>query len=140
MKTVKEIMSTDCITVELTDTLYETAVKMRKYNIGFIPVVEGTKLVGVITDRDLVIRGYADRRNESTTVKEIVSKDVRSISPQSTVEEAAKIMAKEQIRRLPVVEHGDLLGIVAIADMAIRKNFENEAGDALSQISEPSRV
>ena len=66
---------------------------------------------------------------------QVITKDIETISPDTSVEEAAKLMAKDQIRRLPVVENGELVGIVAIGDLAVRGNFEDEAGEALSQIS-----
>ncbi|MFC5453140.1 CBS domain-containing protein [Paenibacillus aestuarii] len=134
-RTVKQIMATDCVTVTLQDNVYEIALKMKQHDIGFIPVVDGKKLVGVVTDRDLVIRGYAEKKSGSTAVAEVISKDITSIDANTTVEEAAKIMAKDQIRRLPVVENGNLVGVVAIGDLAVRGKFEDEAGEALSVIS-----
>lgn len=136
MKTVKEIMSTDIETVTLKDNVYEIAVKMKNKDIGFVPVVEGKKLIGAVTDRDLVIRGYAEKREGSASVEQVMSKDIETVTPDTTVDEAAKIMAKNQIRRLPVVENGNLVGVVAIGDLAVRDKFENEAGEALSKISE----
>jgi CBS domain-containing protein len=135
MKTVKEIMSKDCVTVTLKDNVYEIAVKMKEHDIGFIPVVDGKKLIGVVTDRDLVIRGFADKKEGSTEVRQVISEKTVTVSPDTTVDEAAQIMAREQIRRLPVVENGELIGIVAIGDLAVRDKFENEAGEALSKIS-----
>jgi CBS domain-containing protein len=140
MKTVKEIMSKDCVTVSLQDNVFEIAVKMKENDIGFIPVVEGKKLIGVVTDRDLVIRGYAEKREGSAAVQQVISKNITSIPSNTTVDEAAKIMAKEQVRRLPVVDNGELVGVVAIGDLAVRDKFENEAGDALSKISEPDKA
>jgi CBS domain-containing protein len=139
MKTVKEIMSKDCITVTLQDNVYEIAVKMKQNNIGFIPVVEGKKLIGVVTDRDLVVRGYAEKREGSTAVKHVISQSITSIPSSTTVDEAAQIMAKDQVRRLPVVDNGELVGIVAIGDLAVRNNYENEAGQALGKISESNK-
>lgn len=136
---LREIMTTDCSTVTLKDNVYEAAVKMKQEDTGFIPVVEGRKLIGVLTDRDLVIRGFAEKREGSTAIKEVMSDRVVSVPPETTVDEAAKIMAKEQIRRLPVVENGDLVGIVSIGDLAVRDKFEDEAGEALSQISEQDK-
>jgi CBS domain-containing protein len=98
--------------------------------------VEGKKLIGVVTDRDLVIRGLAEKREGSAAVKQVMSDEVQSIDGSTTIDEAAKLMAKQQIRRLPVVEKGELVGIVAIGDLAVRDKFEDEAGQALSQISE----
>jgi CBS domain-containing protein len=134
-KTVKEIMETDCVTVSLQDNIYEIALKMKQHDIGFIPVVEGKKLIGVVTDRDLVIRGYAEKNSGSAPVKDVMTDNTTSIKPDTPVDEAAKMMAREQIRRLPVVENGELVGIVAIGDLAVRGKFEDEAGEALSQIS-----
>lgn len=138
-RTLREIMTTDCSTVTLKDNVYEVAVKMKKEDTGFIPVVEGRKLIGVITDRDLVLRGYAEKREGSASVEQVMSDRVVSVSPDTTVDEAAKLMAKEQIRRLPVVENGELAGIVSIGDLAVRDHFEDEAGEALSQISEKNK-
>jgi CBS domain-containing protein len=138
MKTLKEIMTKNVVTVTKQDNIYEIAVKMKENDTGFIPVVEGTKLIGVVTDRDLVIRGYADRHSGSTAVEEVMTKSPVTASAETTVDEAAKIMASRQIRRLPIVENGDLIGVVAIGDMAVRHNFEEEAGKALSEISEPT--
>lgn len=138
-KQLREIMTTDCSTVTLQDNVYEAAVKMKQEDTGFIPVVDGKKLIGVLTDRDLVIRGYAEKREGSAAIKQVMSNKVVSVSPDTTVDEAAKVMAKEQIRRLPVVENGDLVGIVSIGDLAVRDIFENEAGEALSQISEQDK-
>jgi CBS domain-containing protein len=137
MKTVKEIMTKDCVTVTLQDNMYEIAVKMKEHGIGFIPVVEGKKLIGVVTDRDLVVRGLAEKREGSTAVEKVISKNITSIPSNTTVDEAAQIMAKDQVRRLPVVDNGELVGIVAIGDLAVRDKFENEAGEALSKISKP---
>jgi CBS domain-containing protein len=139
MRTVKEIMTKDCITVTMQDNVYEIAVKMKEHDIGFIPVVEGKKLIGVVTDRDLVVRGLADKREGSTAVEKVISKNITSIPSNTTVDEAAQIMAKDQVRRLPVVDNGELVGIVAIGDLAVRDKFENEAGEALSKISEPDK-
>lgn len=136
MRTIQDIMSTDCVTVSPQDNIYEIAVKMKQNDIGFIPVVEGRKLIGVVTDRDLVIRGYAEKHSGSTAVEEVISKDVTTVEPGTSVDEAAKLMARQKIRRLPVVSNGELVGVVAIADMAVREIFVNEAGEALSEISE----
>jgi CBS domain-containing protein len=139
MKTIKEIMTKDCITVTLQDNVYEIAVKMKEHNIGFIPVVDGKKLIGVVTDRDLVVRGYADKREGSTAVKHVISQEITSISPNTTVDEAARIMANDKVRRLPVVDNGELVGVIAIGDLAVRDTYENEAGEALGRISEKDK-
>ena len=138
-KLLREIMTTDCVTASMQDTLFDVAVKMKTHDIGIIPVVDGNKLEGVVTDRDLAIRGYALKKDSTETVDQVMSREVTTAEPTMTVDEAAKLMATKKIRRLPVVENGNLVGIVAIGDMAVREIHENEASHALSGISEPTK-
>ncbi|WP_174806537.1 CBS domain-containing protein [Paenibacillus glycanilyticus] len=135
-KMIKEVMSSPCITATLLDNVYELAVLMKKHDIGFIPIVDGSKLIGAVTDRDLVVRGYADKHSGSTAVEKVMTTDLLTIAPDTTMEEAADLMAKHKIRRLPVVENGQLVGVVAIGDLAVRDAFIHEAGAALNEISE----
>lgn len=136
-RTLREIMTDNLATVTLLDNVYEVAVKMRDWNVGVIPVVnEQTDVIGVITDRDIVIRGLAEKHQGSSKVEDVMSKDVVLGTPEMTVDAAAKLMAQHQIRRLPVVDNGKLVGIVAIGDMAIRNILQDEAGEALAEISE----
>ncbi|MFB5677595.1 CBS domain-containing protein [Paenibacillus terreus] len=138
MKTIQDVMTKDCVTVSPQDPLHEAAMKMRQNDTGFIPVIEqgSRKLVGVLTDRDLTVRGYANNHPGTTPVDQVMSKDIRTISPEKDVHEAAHIMADELIRRLPVVENGNLVGVVSIGDLAVRDIFVDNAGEALSRISE----
>lgn len=122
MKQVKELMAKDCLTVTPENNIYEVAVLMAKNEIGFIPVVdeqEQTKLVGVVTDRDLVRRGYAAKHPGSTAVKEVMSEQVVTTTPNESIDEAADLMAHYQIRRLPVVDQGKLVGVVALGDLSL---------------------
>jgi CBS domain-containing protein len=134
---IKDIMTSDCVTVSLTDNIYEVSVKMKNHNIGFMPVVQNKQIVGVITDRDLVIRGYAEKHSGSEAVEEVMTKQLHTVSKDTSIDEAARIMADQQIRRLPVVENGELQGVVAIGDLAVRVKYADEASQALSQISQP---
>ncbi|AIQ17810.1 MULTISPECIES: CBS domain-containing protein [Paenibacillus] len=139
MKTVKEVMTTHTATVTLLDNVYEVAVKMRDYDTGFVPVVDsndGETLIGVITDRDLVLRGYADKHSGSTSVETVMSKEVITVSESASVDEAAELMASAQVRRLPVVQGKKLIGIVSLGDLAVKRIFADEAGEALSEISQ----
>jgi CBS domain-containing protein len=132
-------MTTQPAAVTLQDNIYEVAVKMRDFDTGFIPVVDsetGRKLIGVITDRDLVLRGYADKHSGSTSVETVMSKPVTSIAENASVDEAAEIMASGQIRRLPVTRDNELIGIVSLGDLAVKRIFADEAGEALSDISQ----
>ncbi|WP_200905917.1 CBS domain-containing protein [Paenibacillus sp. IHB B 3415] len=139
MKTVKEVMTANPASVTLLDNIYEVAVKMRDYGTGFIPVVDsadGATLLGVITDRDLVLRGYADKHPGSTAVETVMSREVISISETASVDEAAELMASGQIRRIPVIRDKKLIGIVSLGDLAVKRIYADEAAEALSGISQ----
>ena len=137
MPKIRDLMTRDVITVSLKDNVYEIAVKMRDNDIGFIPVVEGKQAIGCVTDRDLVIRGYAEKHSGSTSVETVMTKPCVKVSPDITAEEAARIMAEKKIRRLVVEENGQLVGVVAIGDLAVRDKLRHESGEALGEISEP---
>ncbi|MNI25436.1 Hypoxic response protein 1 [compost metagenome] len=138
MKKVNEIMTREVVTVTPKDNVYEVAVKMKQHDTGFIPVVEegSDRLVGVITDRDLVVRGIAEKHPNSAAVENVMTTGIRTASLDTSVDEAAELMADQQIRRLPVTDGDRLIGIVSIGDLATRNIFADNAGEALSQISE----
>jgi len=140
MKQVRDLMTTDCKTVTLQDNIFEAAQIMAQNDCGFVPVVEvenPRKLIGVVTDRDLAVRGYAKKHSGSTSISEVMSDNqIISCSPDTDVHQAADLMAEHQVRRLPVVENGQLVGIIAIGDLATEQININEAGEALSEISE----
>jgi CBS domain-containing protein len=133
---IQEAMTSNPTTVEPTTTAQEAARTMKSEDVGSLPIVEGDKLVGVITDRDLAIRIIAEGKGIDTTVAEIASKDVVTIDPQQSVEEAARLMANNQVRRLPVVEEdGKLVGILAQADIA-QAGHDSLTGETVQQISQ----
>ena len=137
---VNQFMTKDVRTVTPDSTVQEAARIMADCNCGAVPVVQGDKVVGMITDRDIVLRSVTKGGDPRTDkVSTCMTSDVVSVTPDTDAHEAANLMANRQIRRLPVVENGRLCGIVALGDMATVNIHVNEAGDALSQISEPSR-
>lgn len=136
MEKVGEIMTENVETCSILDNMYEVAVKMKELNVGAIPVVDEGKLVGIITDRDIVVRGTAEKHPGSTKVEDIMTKELYTISPETTTKEAARLMAEHQIRRLPVVDGNKLLGIVSLGDFAVREMTDDQAKGALSEISE----
>ncbi|SDY77119.1 CBS domain-containing protein [Evansella caseinilytica] len=136
MKKLRDIMTTDVEICKPEDNVFEAAVKMKEHDCGAIPICEGKQLMGMITDRDIVIRGVAEKRPNSTQVTEIMTERLLTAEPDMTVDEAAKIMADKQIRRLPVVENNQLVGIVALGDLAVHRTTDEIAGYALSEISE----
>lgn len=135
---VSEVMTTELETVQMNSTLEEAASIMKVENVGAIPVVdEDDDLVGIITDRDIVVRCVAEGKDPADTyVEEVFSHELETIEPDVDVEEAARLMADKQIRRLPVCEDGELVGMISIGDLAV-KAFQLEAsGAALREISQ----
>jgi CBS domain-containing protein len=133
---IRDIMTDQVECCSLLDNVFEVAVKMKELNVGAIPIVDKDRLVGMITDRDIVVRGVAEKHPGSTKVEDIMSSKLVTITAEATTNEAANLMAEHQIRRLPVVEGGKLIGIVSLGDFAIRKMTDDQAKEALSEISE----
>ena len=133
MGIVKDIMSKEIECCSLLDNMYEVAVKMKELNVGAIPIVDEKKLVGMITDRDIVIRGVAEKNPGSTKVEKIMSDQLVTVTSDITTKQAANLMAEHQIRRLPVVEGENLIGIVSLGDFATHQLTDELAGDALSK-------
>ncbi|WP_066066417.1 CBS domain-containing protein [Neobacillus soli] len=136
MEKIRDIMTDKVESCTLLDNVFEVALKMKELNVGAIPIIDKDKLVGMITDRDIVIRGVAEKHPGSSKVEDIMSHDLITVSPDTTSKEAAKLMAEHQIRRLPVVENGELIGIVSLGDFAIRELTDDQAKEALTEISE----
>jgi len=135
-ESVRDLMTESPRSLENGSTVMEAARLMRDEDAGLIPVVEGKKLVGTVTDRDIAIRVVAEGKSpESMTVGEIASRELVTIDPQQELNEALRLMARHQIRRLPVVEEdGRLVGIVAQADIA-RNASDTQTGDLVEDIS-----
>ena len=135
-KSIQEAMTPNPTTVEPKTTVQEAARSMKSEDVGSLPIVDGDKLVGVITDRDLAIRVVAEGRGTDTTVGEIASKDVVTVDPQQSIDDATRLMAEHQVRRLPVVEEdGRLVGILAQADVA-QTGHDALTGETVQQISQ----
>jgi CBS domain-containing protein len=137
MDKIRDIMTDDVECCMLLDNVFEVATKMKEWNVGAIPITDGEKLVGMITDRDIVVRGVAEKHPGSTKVEDIMSEQLVTVTPDTDTKEAARLMAEHQIRRLPVVEGERLVGIVALGDFAVNDLTDDQAKKALSEISEP---
>ncbi len=136
MASIKDLMTTNPTTCPPSATVVEVARVMKQEDVGSVPVVEGDRLVGMVTDRDIVIRVIADGKDvESTTVSDIVSSDVVTVDPDTSIDQALDLMSENQVRRLPVVEDGRLVGIVAVADVA-RAADEEKTGEVVQDISQ----
>jgi CBS domain-containing protein len=135
----RDIMTSNVRTATRENTLQDVAVMMRDGDMGSVPVVEDGKLVGIVTDRDIVVRSVADGRNASTSVIEAMTTDIFSVKPDDFVFEAIRLMGDKQVRRVPVVdETGTLAGIIAMADIALEMEDEKEIAETLEEISSGS--
>lgn len=136
---VKEIMTREVVSLNSNDTVQRAAQMMKDSNVGSVPVCDGGRVIGVITDRDISVRSVAGGNNmQNQTVRDIMSTNPVVGTPEMDIKEATRIMSQRQIRRLPIVENKNLVGIVALGDMAVEPNLQDEAEGALSNISEPS--
>jgi CBS domain-containing protein len=134
-KSIRELMSSNPRTVSSDSTVGEAARVMRDEDVGLVPVVDGDRLVGTITDRDITVRVVAEQKDpQSTQVRGVASTDLVTIEPQQDLDEALRLMAQHQVRRLPVVEQGRLVGIVAQADVA-RQGSDSQTGELVEEIS-----
>lgn len=137
MTQIKDVMTPNPASCDPQATVVEAAKVMAREDVGPIPVVEGDRLVGLVTDRDLVVRVLAEGRDpEGTTVGEVASTDVVAVSPDDDLDQALRLLAEKQVRRLPVVEGERLVGIVAQADVA-RHGQDSKTGEVVQQISSP---
>ena len=135
-KSIRDVMTQNPRTVDSDSPVVEAARLMKEEDVGSIPVMEGPHLMGMLTDRDITIRIVAERRDpQTTTAGEIASHDLATIDPDQSLDDALRIMAQYQVRRVPVVaEDGKLIGIVAQADAA-REASEKKVGETLEAIS-----
>ncbi|MFA9397492.1 MAG: CBS domain-containing protein [Clostridiaceae bacterium] len=135
---VKDIMTKDVMSVNPEESIKNVAELMYKYNIGSVPVCEGEKIIGIITDRDITLRSVSKGENNTKQkVREIMSSNPIYAEPEMDLSEASRMMSERQIRRLPIVSNDNLVGIVSLGDMAVEPNLANNAGEALSDISLP---
>jgi len=132
---IKEIMTRDVRACEPNATVADAAKVMAQEDVGPVPIVEDGRLVGIVTDRDIVVRVVAEGRDpNATAVKEIASTDLVTVSPDDDLDEALNLLAERQVRRLPVVEGDRLVGIVAQADIA-RLGKDKKTGEVVEEIS-----
>jgi CBS domain-containing protein len=131
---IRDVMTANPRTVSPGDPIQNAARIMRDEDTGAVPVVENGRPVGIVTDRDIVVRAVADGEL-NRPVRDIVSGEVITVRPEMSTREAAQLMSDHQVRRLPVVENDRLVGIVSIGDLAVKESNERRVGDALEEIS-----
>ncbi|MDP3173317.1 MAG: CBS domain-containing protein [Phenylobacterium sp.] len=131
-------MSQDVVSTTPEESIEQVARQMAERDVGSLPVLDGGRLIGMVTDRDIVVRGLAQGLYADAKVQDVMTADVESVFESDDVEDVHDRMSAAQIRRLPVVtEDGELVGIVALADLA-RLDTDEESGATLEEISEPS--
>jgi CBS domain-containing protein len=137
-KSVRDVMTPSVRTVSPTQSLVEAAEVMKGEDVGSVPVVEEGRLTGILTDRDIVTRAVAERRDpQSVRVNEVASRELVTVEPEQDLDEALALMARHQVRRLPVVEEGQLVGMLAQADVALEAK-EKQVGETVEEISKPT--
>ena len=136
---LRDVMASPVIRIHPDESVAVAARTLERYNIGILPVCGADgRLCGLVTDRDLVTRCVASGRSPvNTTVREVMTSKIIAAGPEMDAAQAAGIMGREQVRRLPVVENGRLCGMVSLGDLSRQQESSLEAGGALSDISSP---
>ena len=135
---IKELMTKSVATLNENDTVEQAAHLMKEHNIGSVPVCQGEKVIGIITDRDIALRSVAEGENfKSQNVRNIMTSNPVLGYPEMDVKDAARVMSERQIRRLPIVDNNNLVGMVSLGDIAVENNLSDNAESALQNISEP---
>ena len=132
---VRDVMTSNPRTVSPNDSIQAAARIMRDEDCGVVPVVDNGRPVGIVTDRDIVIRAVADGSSDKS-VRDIATTDLVFVKPDASTKDAEKLMSQRQIRRLPVVEGDRLVGIVSLGDIAVKEGRDSRTGDTLENISE----
>jgi CBS domain-containing protein len=139
MQQIKDLMSRDVKVINPDMTIRDAAQKMRDGDFGMMPVGEDDRMIGTISDRDIVIRAIAEGLDSNTKVRDVMSDGIAWTYEDDSVEKAVKIMSERQVRRLPVVDRDKrLVGIVALGDFAVERSEIQPAARALSEISKPA--
>jgi CBS domain-containing protein len=133
---IRDVMTSNprCLTPD--DSVQNAARVMRDEDTGVVPVVDKGRPIGLLTDRDIVIRLVAEGGELNRPVRDILSSNLVAATPEMDTATAAELMSEHQIRRLPVIENNQLVGIVSIGDLAVKEGRDRKIGDTLQRISE----
>lgn len=137
---VRDVMTRGVETIDGSATIEEAAARMRNLNVGPLPVVDGGRLIGMVTDRDITVRATAQGLDPKTTrVRDVMTQDAYCTYENADLEEARRIMEEQQIRRLPVLSQDhQLVGIITLGDLAVDTDDDERSGELLAHISEPA--
>lgn len=135
---IRDIMTAHPESARMDESVQSVALRMAEGDFGFVPVVDGARVIGAVTDRDLAVRVVAKGLSPSTAVSEVMTRDIFTVSKDDSVEEVLSAMGDRQLRRFPIVtDNGDLVGVVSIGDLT-RKADREETGETLTEISRPN--
>lgn len=139
MVQIKDVMTDRIAYIGPDASVAQAAQLMQKHNVGSVPVVDQQSVVGIVTDRDIVVRGVAHGKDAANTpVSQVMTSEIHSASPEMSLEQAAQIMSEHQVRRLPVVDQNRLVGIVSLGDLATYGKYSVEVSRTLGKVSSPS--
>ena len=135
---IRDLMNPSVVSIEPSSSAALAARLLSRHNVGLLPVCGSDgRLRGVVTDRDIVLRCVAAEEDPAQTmVRDIMTRNCATVAPGADCREATRLMAVQQVRRLPVVEEGKLVGMISLADLARSHRFDMEAAQALGEISE----
>ena len=129
-QSVRDVMTANPIALPATSSVVDAARTMRDANIGNVIVVDSGRICGIVTDRDITVRGVAEGRDVSSLkLRDICSQEITTLSPTDTVDDAVRLMREKAIRRLPVVEGGKPVGIVSLGDLAVERDPHSALGN-----------
>jgi CBS domain-containing protein len=128
-QSISEVMTTDLKTVQKGTPIHEAAKAMRDADTGAIIVTEDGRFAGLVTDRDIVVRGLADGKGPDTLIDEVLTSDIKTITPDQTVDDALAIVREQNVRRVPVLDGDKAVGIVSIGDLSEKRDLGSELTD-----------
>jgi CBS domain-containing protein len=136
---LRDIMTRNVEAISADSSLAEAADRMARLDIGFLPVIESDRVVGAVTDRDLVVRGLAEMMDpKNTPIRDVMTRDLKTLSADDDVEQAARLMENEQIRRLVVTdENGGFVGVVSLGDLSQKLPDLERCGEVLDHVCRP---
>lgn len=135
---VRDIMTETVETARVDESVQSVAQRMSAGDFGFVPVCDGTRVIGAVTDRDLALRVVAKGLSPTTPVAEVMTRDIFTCTRDDSIDEVLNAMGEHQLRRFPIVtDNGDLVGVVSIGDLT-RKAREKDTGETLADISKPN--
>ena len=132
----REIMTRNVTTANRETSIKDVAILMRDGDMGAMPIVENGKLVGIVTDRDIVVRGVAENKASDTPIGDVMTTEIFAVKEDDFAFEAIRLMGDKQVRRVPIINNtGELVGIIAMADVALEIEDEREIAETLEEIS-----